>query len=471
MRKTTTLKVLLIVLSVGGTCDAATPSSDADLNGDQVVDWRDFQILASYWLHDFSPPVHVKWMGHASVKIWIEELIVYVDPIESLQDAVPDATLVLITHSHGDHLSTAAINRVSGPNTVLLGPPDVIAGQGRGQTLAPGGSVEIEGVKVTGVAAYNTASAFHPRANNWLGYIIEMGGVRIYCAGDTDAIPEMRTLVDIDVAFLPAGGTFTMNAQQAAEATGFFGPSLAIPYHWNSNLGTIVAARQFASLAVSDAKVMEIGETLLSSDWLGHSDLVGHWPLDQSRGVLAYDYAGGMTGMIEGDPLWQPQGGQIGGALELDGAGNYLQTGKVLVPSDGPFTVSVWVRGGAPGQVILSSARGPNWLLLDPETGALRTDLGSAGRGGSPLVSDTTVSDGAWRQVALVWDGSTRFLYVDGVEAGRRSASQMDRVTGAQRFGAGPRLDSAQFWQGSMDDLRMYDRALSAEELAALGVD
>ena len=123
------------------------------------------------------------------------------------------------------------------------------------------------------------------------------------------------------------------------------------------------------------------------------------------------------------------------------------------------------------GQVILSSAASPIWLSLDRERGGLRTNLGSAGRGGAPLVAQTPVSDGAWHHVALVWDGSTRFLYVDGVEAGRRSASQMDRVTGAQRFGAGPRLDSAQFWHGSMDDLRMYDRALSAEELAALGAD
>ena len=121
------------------------------------------------------------------------------------------------------------------------------------------------------------------------------------------------------------------------------------------------------------------------------------------------------------------------------------------------------------GQVILSSAAGPIWLSLDRETGGLRTNLGSAGRGGAPLVAQTPVSDGAWHHVALVWDGAARILYVDGVEVALRSAGQLERVTGLQRFGAGPTLDSGRFWRGLIDDLRMYTRALSPEELAELG--
>lgn len=245
MRIARIVTVLLMVSSVGGNCAAATRGSEADLNDDQIVDWKDLQILARYWLHDFRPQVRVKWLGHASVKIWQEDRVVYVDP-RHLKDLVPDATLVLITHSHGDHLSTADINRVSGPNTLLIGPPDVIAGQGWGQTLAPGDSLETEGIRVTGVPAYNTALSYHPRANNWLGYVIELGGKRIYCAGDTDLTPEMSALVDIDVAFLPAGGGLQRFGA---------GPTLDADQFWR---GLIDDLRLY-SLALSPEEVAELG--------------------------------------------------------------------------------------------------------------------------------------------------------------------------------------------------------------------
>ncbi len=190
--------------------------------------------------------------------------------------------------------------------------------------------------------------------------------------------------------------------------------------------------------------------------------------MDESRGVLAYDYVGGMTGMLAGDPIWQAEGGQIDGAIELDGASNYLQTGTVLSPADGPFTVAAWVQGGGPGQVILSSAAGPIWLSLDRETGGLRTNLAPVEE--EPLWSPRRLCPMVpGIIVALVWDGATRILYVDGVEVARRSAGQLERFTGLHRFGAGPSLESDHFWRGLIDDLRMYNRALSPEELAELG--
>ena len=111
-------------------------------------------------------------------------------------------------------------------------------------------------MRVTGVASYNIGKTNHPKANNWLGFIVELGDTRIYFAGDTDLTPEMKALTDIDVAFLPAGGTYTMNATEAAEATKYFKPLLAIPYHWGTSVGTRADADRFATLAACKVKVM-----------------------------------------------------------------------------------------------------------------------------------------------------------------------------------------------------------------------
>ena len=212
------------------------------------------------------PQVCLTWLGHASVKIACEDTIVYVDP-RRIDDTPHDATLVLVTHSHGDHYSASNIARVSGPQTEFVGPPDVVQTYGSGRALAPGQTIEAVGLRVTGVAAYNTNKPNHPKDRNWLGFIVEIGGKRIYVAGDTDLTEEMKALRDIDVAFLPAGGTYTMNATEAAEATQHFQPALAIPYHWGDIVGTLSDAERFVLLAACNAKVMATGETLCSDQW------------------------------------------------------------------------------------------------------------------------------------------------------------------------------------------------------------
>jgi L-ascorbate metabolism protein UlaG (beta-lactamase superfamily) len=132
----------------------------------------------------------------------------------------------------------------------------------------------LENVRIAAVPAYNTNKTNHPKANNWVGYIIEIAGKRIYVAGDTDIIEEMKSLGDIDVAILPAGGTYTMNAVEAAEATQYIRPDLAIPYHWGQSVGTLADAQTFAQLARCAVKILAVGETVNSDEWPEYSPLV-----------------------------------------------------------------------------------------------------------------------------------------------------------------------------------------------------
>jgi len=234
--------------------------------GDGVADCKDLVVLAGCWLGEYTEPTYIRWLGHASVKIWRRDAVIYVDP-RNLSESPHDATLVLVTHSHGDHYSPADIAKARGAGTEFIAPSDVVTAYGSGQVILPGQTIERGNVHVTGVAAYNLIKTNHPKTKNWLGFIVELGSERIYCAGDTDLTDEMKALEDIDVAILPAGGTYTMNADEAAQATSFIEPQLAIPYHWGDIVGTLADAQRFAALAACDVKIMTVGEIISSESW------------------------------------------------------------------------------------------------------------------------------------------------------------------------------------------------------------
>jgi L-ascorbate metabolism protein UlaG (beta-lactamase superfamily) len=205
--------------------------------------------------------VTIQWLGHASFKISGEGAVVYIDPWK-LSESGKDATVVLVSHSHFDHHSPDDVAKVAGGQTKIIGPGDVVAAQGAGQVLEPGQSVEIGSVKVTGVASYNPDKQFHPKANKWLGFVVELGGVRVYYAGDTDVIGEMKTLGGIDVALLPVGGTYTMNAEEAVSAVDTIKPNKAIPYHWGDIVGKRSDADRFASGAKCEVVVLQPGQSV-----------------------------------------------------------------------------------------------------------------------------------------------------------------------------------------------------------------
>jgi len=205
--------------------------------------------------------VKLQWFGHASFKISSGSDVIYIDPWK-LKDAPHDATIVLVSHIHGDHYSAEDIAKVSGMTTKFISAGDVIQKQGKGQVLKPGQSIDVNGVKITGVPAYNITKQFHLKSYNWLGFVIEIAGKRIYYAGDTDLTDEMKALKNIDLALLPVGGKFTMNAAEAADSTKQFKPKQAIPCHWGDVdvVGSQADADNFKKLAGCTVTVLKPGE-------------------------------------------------------------------------------------------------------------------------------------------------------------------------------------------------------------------
>ncbi len=205
--------------------------------------------------------VTIQWLGHAGFKISHNGVIIYIDPWK-LGISPHDATFVLVSHTHYDHYSNLDITGVSGPRTQLIATADVIEKEGAGQAIEPGRTIEIGQVRVTATPAYTPDKQYHPRANNWVGFIVEIGSKRIYYAGDTDIIPEMRELTDIDLALLPVGGTYTMDADEAARAVSQIKPQQAIPYHWGDIVGSLDDAEKFTQIAACKVALLNPSESV-----------------------------------------------------------------------------------------------------------------------------------------------------------------------------------------------------------------
>jgi len=169
---------------------------------------------------------------------------------------------VLVSHSHYDHYSAEDIAKVRAAGTELVSSADVVGQEVGGQVLEPGEAVTVGGVKVMGVASYNPSKQFHKKENRWLGFVVEIGGVRIYYAGDTDLTEEMKDLGEVDVALLPVGGTYTMGAEEAAEAVEYVKAKRAVPYHWGDIVGSRGDAERFAEKAKCEVTILEPGESI-----------------------------------------------------------------------------------------------------------------------------------------------------------------------------------------------------------------
>ena len=164
--------------------------------------------------------------------------------------------------------------------------------------------------------------------------------------------------------------------------------------------------------------------------------------------------------MVVGDVRWQPKGGQIGGAILLDGIDDFITTSPLLNPAEASFSVFAWVKGGMPGQTIISQEEGADWLRSDPQ-GNLMTSLTSGGRRvGAPLISTVAISDDHWHRVGLTWDGADRVLYVDDVEVARDTLSALKSSDGSLNIGVGNGFEAGTFWSGLIDDVKIYDRVV-----------
>ncbi len=193
----------------------------------------------------------ITWFRQSALRWKDDERTIYIDPWGTSADD-PPADLILITHAHEDHFQPDEIDRLRKDGTKIVAPHDIAQELGGDVTpVAPGESHEVAGVHFTTVPAYNTreeALQFHPQANRWVGYLLELGGATYYHAGDTDHAPELDD-VSADVAFLPIGGYYTMDPEEAAGLATRIGPKLAVPMHYGFRVGSPSFADRFRSAA------------------------------------------------------------------------------------------------------------------------------------------------------------------------------------------------------------------------------
>ena len=194
----------------------------------------------------------IEFLYHSSIRI-SKNKIIYIDPFK-IDKNYNDADIVFITHDHFDHYSEEDIDKVINENTTIIIPEELLTkilrkGINKNAVITVESNKEymVQGIKFETIPAYNTNKTFHPKENDWVGYIITLDGIRYYIAGDTDITEENRK-VKCDVAFVPVGGTYTMDFKEAAQLINEIQPKIAVPIHYGSVVGTKQDATDFIKL-------------------------------------------------------------------------------------------------------------------------------------------------------------------------------------------------------------------------------
>ena len=188
---------------------------------------------------------------HSSIKI-SKEKVIYIDPFK-IENEKYDADIIFITHDHYDHYSPEDIEKIIKENTIIVAPKTVkaLSKMKNVVSVEPNKTYEVEEIKIETIPSYNINKQFHQKQNDWIGYILEIENVRYYIAGDTDITPENRQ-VKCDVAFVPIGGTYTMDYREAAQLINEIKPKIVIPEHYGSIVGTKEDALKFQKLLNND---------------------------------------------------------------------------------------------------------------------------------------------------------------------------------------------------------------------------
>lgn len=205
--------------------------------------------------------IELKWLGHAGFMIKNSKVI-YIDPymIKDVSSEDDKADIILITHGHYDHCSVDDIKKIVKEGTKIFVTADAQSKVARFdvpikiEVVEPNQELDLGDVKLNVVPSYNIDKHFHPKEEGWVGYVIKINNVIIYHSGDTDVIPEMQKLTGFKqpekefIALLPVGGRYTMTAEEAAEAAKIIKPTLAIPMHFGSIVGSDEDAKEFSDL-------------------------------------------------------------------------------------------------------------------------------------------------------------------------------------------------------------------------------
>ena len=212
--------------------------------------------FATFETDTFTTPegkrVKIHALMHSSIHIEYDGRNIYVDPCTNLHgrmvdySTMPTADVILVTHEHFDHYDTAAIRQLNTDGTQLIMNPRCVELYGSGKAMKNGDEMQLPDFgTLTAVPAYNTTEGhlqFHPKGRD-NGYILTLGGLRIYIAGDTEDIPEMADLKDIDIAFLPCNQPYTMTPKQLINAAKMFNPKVLFPYHYGETDVTGIPAQ------------------------------------------------------------------------------------------------------------------------------------------------------------------------------------------------------------------------------------
>lgn len=201
---------------------------------------------------------NIEVLYHSSIRINKEKTI-YIDPFK-IDRNYNDADIIFVTHDHYDHYSEEDIDKVINENAVIVIPEELLTkvlkkGINKDAiiTVEPNKKYMVQGIKFETIPAYNINKTFHPKENDWVGYVIELNDIRYYIAGDTD-ITEENKRVKCDVAFVPVGGTYTMDFKEAAQLVNQIQPKVAVPIHYGSVVGTKQDAEEFIKLLHKNIK-------------------------------------------------------------------------------------------------------------------------------------------------------------------------------------------------------------------------
>jgi N-acetylneuraminic acid mutarotase len=323
-----------------------------------------------------------------------------------------------------------------------------------------GGRIYAIGGGTYGGPTYSTVEEYDPATDTWTpmpdmptarlcfstgvvnGRIYAIGGARDWYPGSGMSTVEEYDPNPLVVDFNGDGIVDIKDLLQLIESWG------------QANLTIDIGPRPFGD-GIVDEKDLEI----FIDHWGEEPGLVAKWKLDETEGTIASDSAGVNDGTVIGVPAWQPASGKFGGALFFDGA-TLLAADMVLSPADGPFSVFTWVKGGAPGQALLSQVNGANWLMTDM-SGALMTELKGSGRNAGILCSEATIADDQWHCIGLTWDGSIRRLFVDDILVAEGIQNQLIDCRGGLNIGCGKDMAPDSFWTGLVDEVRIYNRTVN----------